>query len=806
MSKQGMQGSTASVRMAVLSALAALVVPAADAQESEIEPITVTAQSRSQSERDVPIAMQVVGEKQIGDLGAANLADINGYVPSLSVDASQPTQPVFYLRGIGASDFGIGTDAPVGVYVDGIYTGKTGGSLMNFNDVQRVEVLKGPQGTLFGRNSAAGAISIVTNEPEQAADANALVRFGRFDTVVTEAMVNAPLTDTTAVRLSAESKNSNGWVTNETTGQKMGGDATWGSRASFKWSPAADTKVVASWEHEALDQAARPGFSLVRVPAGTVPAIPATNAELINPLDAPLQNDAPDRESRTFDGLTVRVEMPLGAWRFSSNSAYRHFRSYNEESDDGTASTLTYLGTINAEVNSSFQQEFKLAAHDARLDWVAGASFYLVHADQASTVDTTTDSIDTLFSHNTGAPLFGLPLFGTLDQALGAPGLGLGNPWSEQMVNHSRSTAYSVYGDAIWHLAPATNLTAGLRETLDRKSVDWYVPAYSAPALDAQFAPYGGTFGQVAGSVLSALSGATVPPLTNIIFSNAAATAATPVSASHGWSNLSPRLVLDRKFGADTMAYASVSKGYQSGGFDVFSPLARFEPEHMTNFEVGVKGSVPAIHAAFEASLFRYRFTNLQNITLVSAGAVPVYDVTTSNQSAYGADLGGRVEVLHALSLFAAAEYLRQRYDQYSYADPLTGLPVSLDGQPVGTPLLTVSGGARLAWTTLGGRTELLVQGSHTSALRCNTQLIEEYSCLNTGTVQTGTAQSRVDLRLGWQTPDQHYGAALLVNNALNKQYVVTQQNGGQAAFTLGVPDATVTPPRFVGVELNASM
>jgi iron complex outermembrane receptor protein len=787
--------------------MAVLAAPA-QGDEDQLAPIIVTAQARIQTERDVPIAMQVVSAQQIEDLGAENLSDINGYVPGLYINGSQPTQPIFFLRGIGSGDFGIGTDSPVGVYVNGIYTGKTGGSLMDFNDVERVEVLKGPQGTLFGRNSAAGAISITTNEPTQDIDAEAMARYGRFNTVVLHGVLNLPLSDTAAVRLSAVSDRSDGWVTNETNGETMGGDGQWGTRLAFKWAPADDTKLLLTWEHELLDQPATPAFGLVRVPAGTTPTIPAAGSELIDPLTAPLENAAePNRETRNFNGLTARFEAKLRGVQFTSNTAYRHFDSYNAEDNTGTASELTYLGTINAESNASFQQEFKLASQNALLDWVAGASYYRVHADQVSTVDTNTNTIDTLFSNTSGPPLYGEPLFGVIDQALGANGLGLGDPWSEKAVNTSLTTSYALYGDVIWHVTPTTNLTTGLRETLDRKEVSWYFPPYSASALDAQFiAATGAPFGAAAGQILSAVSGQTVPPITNIIYSNAALTASSPIEAEHHWSNLSPRLVLDQKIGADIMAYASVSRGYNSGGYDVFSPLARFEAEYMTNFEVGIKGALPESRASFEGSLFRYKFTNLQNITLVSAGAIPVYDITTSDQSAYGADLSGSIEVVRDLTLFGATEYLRQRYDGYSYVDPLTDRTVNLDGQPVGTPALTITGGTRVDWSSFGGKTEFVLQSSYTSATRCNTQITEEYGCLNTPTVQTGTSQTRVDLRLGWQSQNRRYGIAALVNNAFNKQYIVIAPNGGLGAFTLGTPYGTVTAPRFYGVELNARL
>jgi iron complex outermembrane receptor protein len=772
-----------------------------------LETIVVTAQSRVQSENDVPIAMQVLGAQQIVSLGANNLSDVNGYIPGLHIDGSQATQPIFFLRGIGSGDFGIGTDSPVGVYVDGIYTGKTGGALMDFNDVSRVEVLKGPQGTLFGRNSAAGAISIVTNQPTRNNEAEATLRYGSHDNVVAHGMINLPLSDTTAVRVSAVSNHSDGWITNETTGQKMGADGEWGTRAAFKWAPSADTKLVITWEHEALEQPAAAAFGLVRVAPGTLPTIPVSDAELIDPLNSPLQNAAPSRETRHFDGESIRFETKLGPITLTSNTAYRQFHSFNAEDNTGTANPVTYLGTSNTESNSSFQQELKLAAQNPGLDWIAGASFYRVSADQTSTVNTNTDSIDTLFINNPGAPLYGLPLFGLIDQALDAPGLGLGNPWTEAMHNGSVTTSYSLYGDVIWHLTPSTNLTTGLRATYDKKSMSWYTPAYSATALDDQFsAATGAPFGETAGAVLSALSGAMVAPITNITYSNAAQTAATATSAEHHWTNLSPRVVLDQKLGDGTMVYASIARGYNAGGYDAQSPLARFDAEYMTNIELGIKSAIPAAHAYVEGSVFRYKFTNLQNITLVSAGALPVYDITTSDQSAYGVDLSGNIELTRHVSFFGAAELLRQRYDAFSYIDPLTGQSVSLNGQPVGTPALVATGGLRFNWLTFGGHTEFQAQSSYTSPTRCNTQITEECGCLRTPVVETGIAQTRVDLRLGWQAPNGHYGIAVLANNALNKQYLTLAPNAGVGAFTLGTPYATASAPRFVGVEVQAQL
>lgn len=132
-----------------------------------LDRITVTAQSREQELQEVPIALQVVNAQMLDDVAAQDLSDIDMFVPGLVVDGHQPTQPQFQLRGIRTDDFGIGTDPAVGVYVDGVYAGRGGGVLLPFTDVERIEVLKGPQGTLFGRNTAAGAVSIITHRPGQ---------------------------------------------------------------------------------------------------------------------------------------------------------------------------------------------------------------------------------------------------------------------------------------------------------------------------------------------------------------------------------------------------------------------------------------------------------------------------------------------------------------------------------------------------------------------------------------------------------------------------------------------------------------
>ena len=322
-------------------AQAAAPEAAASAPADDMQVVTVTAQGRKQEVQKVPISLQLVGPQDIAKVGAVNLSQISDFVPGLSVDASQPTQPSYALRGLGNGDFGIGTDAPVGVYVNGIYTGKTGGALLNFNDVKRVEVLKGPQGTLFGRNSAGGAISIVTNDPDSQHLVSGLVRVGNYGTVHAEGVLNQPLGEDLSLRVSAVGEKSDGWATNTVDGKKNPQARTWGTRMGLRWSPSDDTSAVLTWEHEDLNERPRPDWAV-----GTFDG--EGNVVFTDPRRTPLSNDVVGgKEARTFNGMNLRIEHELGnRILFTSTTGWRHFNSVNLEDNDGTADPSTYLAKI----------------------------------------------------------------------------------------------------------------------------------------------------------------------------------------------------------------------------------------------------------------------------------------------------------------------------------------------------------------------------------------------------------------------------------------------------------------------------
>ena len=797
---------SSSQHTALAASLAAAFLAAPARATDEVQSVVVTAQSRRQLEQDVPMTMQVISAREIQAVGAKDLADLNGYIAGLTVDAIEPTQPSFGIRGVRTGDFGIATDAPVGVYIDGVYTGKTGAALMNFIDVQHIEVVKGPQGTLYGRNSAAGAIAITSNQPGDEVDAAAHIRLGRFGRANADVMMNAPISGSAAVRIVAVRNGSEGWADNTATGKKSGGDKDWATRVSLRQDLDA-ARLVFSWEHERMEQYGRPAFGVVKNPSLPLRAYrgvydAAYTANFVNPLDAPLANDQQGSEGREFNGATLRVEAPLAGMTLASITAWRRFATHNLTDNDGGARPDLSLSTQDAKRARSFQQEFKVSGKTGMLDWIAGLSFYHNSEHQDAGAYVTTGTLDTLSRFNGGAPNFAR-LFGGL-AAAGMADIRADSvfSWDETHYSDVRTGSAAVYGDTIWRLTPNTNFTAGLRYTRDSKRMTWQVPGRVSPQLD----DFLNRFGPLAGVNASSFPA-------NVIFAGAAQLAAAPVSRQKSWSDWSPRLVLDHRPDPDTLLFTSLSRGYQAGGFNVFTPPnpasatragqdPSFEPVKMTNVEVGAKLSLPGIRATVNASLFAYRFNNLQDIQLYSVGTIPTYNVISSDQKAHGLDLDGRIRLATHAVLFGGLEYIDQVYTRYQRLDAGSHVALDLGGQPVGTPRLTAMAGVTLDWETASGRASVNFQGTHTTSRRCNSDTTA-LDCLRTARLKTGGATSKFDLRVGWDSPGSRYGVALIVNNVFDQRYV--QSLAGQTR-QYGAPYSNITPPRAIGVEFRASM
>jgi iron complex outermembrane receptor protein len=390
----------------------------------------------------------------------------------------------------------------------------------------------------------------------------------------------------------------------------------------------------------------------------------------------------------------------------------------------------------------------------------------------------------------------GFSLYGALTAALQANGLPftlLGDPWQENMINHNISKSEAAYGDVIWHLTDRLNLTTGVRFTRDQREFSWYNPERTATALDSTLATL---------QALGILDAFQVPIQTfqqNIEFNTPISTAA-PLVTSNSWTDTSPRAVLDYKLTPDLMVYVSATRGYQAGGYNFNLPGSHYEPETVWNYEAGLKSYIPDYKLFLNASVYYYKYSNLQTLNLVSNGNgdIPAYEVTISDQEAKGFELEAHWQATDALRLNVASAYIDSTYKNDIASDG-----TNLAGQSTGEPLWSVAAGIDyVIHHVAGGAIDVTLQDAYRGQSRCNADSVVQGNCLVTPTFKLGVAENRTDARIGWSSPDTHWGAALFANNLFNKQYVTGVSN--ISATTLGTPFASISAPRFWGVEVSA--
>ena len=773
---------------------------APDAAEStEMEAVTVTAQSRSQEVQDVPIAVSVVTEKQVENLVATDLSEIARYVPGLSVDAFDKTQPGFSIRGISTEGFSMGIDRAVGVYINGVYQTNGGGSLLALNDVQRIEVLKGPQGTLFGRNTAAGAISIVTNAPTNDFEATARGRIGNDGQRYFDGLLNMPLGETFGVRVSALTNRSDGWAEDAGTGRQYALDRQEGARIAIGGMLSDTWEMQLSFDHERLKEPQRLQIGVLPFLSNTTQRapFPPNPASYQDPRDVPIYQDVfGGRQTKGYDGGTLQFIGSLDWATFTSTTAFSESDLEHFEDQDGTNDPTVRLDSGVTQSGRTLYQEFKFAGANDRIDWVAGASYYREEGEQSNIVNSSTSTIDTLlFNQGIRNPCGG-PL-ACVDFAFGSAGFPyrlLGHDYSERVDNEMTSKSMAVFGDVIWHLTDRVNLTAGLRYTRDDKSFAWFNPLRLSPGLDRAFFDINGMglLSQIPPQLLFVLRN-------NIVFGNAVG---VRVKRDTDSSDTSPRLVLDYHFSDDVMGFVSASKGYKAGGFDGVQIDSEYAPEEVRNYEMGVKASFPELKMVLNASLFRYDYSDRQSLQLVpvtTPGGIPQYLVQSTDQTANGVDVEWMWKATQNLTLNLAGAYIDSEFEDGA----ATGSGVDLSGQPTGEPKWSFAAGANYAWELPSrGSMELNLQHAYRSEVRCNADSQFQGSCGSYGDFQVGPSQNITNLRLGWTSPDHRYGAALYANNLFDKQYV--RSIGGQGVSVLGTPVGTITPPRQWGLEFSA--
>jgi len=798
-----------------VSLLMALVSGAVSAQDAApeksddaalLDKVVVTAQGREQELKDVPIAVTVIDASVIDQLAATNIGELDGFIPGLETNSTSITQPRYSIRGISTGDFGVGTDPAVGVYIDGVYAARSGGAMLAFNDIERIEVLKGPQGTLFGRNTAAGAVSIITNKPTQNHEGKASIRIGSDGLTSMYGLYNLPITASSAVRFSFAANESDGWLKDDATGKNLNPTDNWASKIAWRTHFGNGTVLDVSWDHEEVDQLARPVIGVVPLNPYPYPAnFPADPNTYLDPFKAPVYNDVVgNQEARKFNGVTLQLYHSFEWASMTYSAAYRGFETINREDEDGTNRINLYLDTANVEDNTSYYHELKFNGMSGPVDWVAGASWYSEKAKQESRVNAYTDSIDTLYYNVIGFPLFSV-MQGFLND-FNVPASVLGTPWSETMYNTGDFSATAVFGDAIWHVNDRLNLTFGLRYTRDQKDFSWLNGPRVASDLDQTLAflasPAASNFLQLYYSQLDLID----PQLrylytSDVIFNYAAfpGVEGQTIRKKKTWSDISPRLVVDYRINDDLMLWGSYTNGYKAGGFNSVEINSQFDNEDVDNLEVGIKGSWQDIGLSVNTSIFHYVYNNKQSIRLDNnnASGIPQYLVDSSDEEALGWDLQVMWSATPNLGFMFSSQYIDQTYKNY-----VTSSNVDLSGQPTGLPVWSFATGMNYKWELPNAsRIEFSVMHSYRDGSRCNADSQNQGSCQVSPNFTVGEDQNKTDARIQWQSADDQWAVGAYVRNAFNNRYIGGV--GGLTRDVFGTPHTSLSEPRQYGMEIK---
>ena len=454
--------------------IGAVAAPVASAQTDEttadsgrrLNTVTVTSTKREQTLQDIPVAVSVVDEQTIEKAEILDLIDLQSVVPSLRVDQYQSSaQTAFRIRGFGNGDNNAGVEPSVGVFIDGVYRSRSAAQIADLPNLQRVEVLRGPQSTLFGKNASAGVISIVTQEPQFEQQGSVEASVGNLDLIRVAGDVTGPLNDKVAYSLAANYNSRNGYADELTTRTELNDRNRWGVRGQLLFTPNDDLKIRLIGDYDHADENCCYANNVVNGPTGAV--IFGLGGQLVP--NAPFSrevyyNFAPTAEVEN-SGISGQVDYDFDFATFTSITSLRNSNFQQDLDGDFTSADLiqkTYTGTDI----DTFTQEFRLTSQGGeKWDWMVGAFYFDESIDIESQLELGSDYrgyADFLSGGTLGfleSQILGVPV-GTFGQA------GIG--YDERFTVDNQ--AWSIFGTIDAYITDKLTATIGLNYTEDEKT------------------------------------------------------------------------------------------------------------------------------------------------------------------------------------------------------------------------------------------------------------------------------------------------------------------------------------------------
>lgn len=754
------------------------------------EPITVTAQHRGQIVTDVPIALNAYDGAFLETHGLRRYEDLAPLVPGFFASVQSPNNPSLNLRGISTDTLDPRAATRVSIFQDDVSISRTTGSVTEFFDLERVEVLKGPQSTLFGRSAETGAISLITRKPEAGTGGRLTVGAGNHDARSVAGFYNAPLAGERLLgRVAFTAVRRDGIVDNLADGSDLNGRETVAVRPSLRWIAPGDATTLDfsfQWQRDTPPGTA---FKSGVIPTSRGDTDPFTAAELNRGAELGLE--------RTVWGATANLTHTLSpAWTLHAVTGWRAFDS--EEEFDGDGSRLALLDSTDQSAARQFSQEIRLN-YDAggRFAAFGGLTYARERADQWIGVHIDERQLwpflagsfrDGLLAGGLPAALVNLavpamhpfipqarlpagfaafaavpPLAGLAPLA-GAP---LKPVHRDIYYQDAALDAVDLFLDGTWRATEKLELTAGARLSFEDQSTGYQVDPASAPS----------TLGFIFGAAPNFAVAPTAGRLTDS-------------DRASAWAG---RLAARYTFSPELSAYASLARGRRPEALVITSnDRFRVSEESLLSAEVGLKGRALQHRILWSAALFEYHYRHFHTLVQDPANAARYFALDAGRATGRGGEFSLQGVFTPGVQIFATYGYTDATFD----ATGENGQPQRFAGSTLRlTSRHTVALGATLAREHARfGRFECSPQWQYRSA-----HFFEDDNTRLGGTLrQPGFA--RVNLRLAWFSPGRRWEATAWADNVFDKEFLI---DAGNIGADFGLPTYVRGEPRLVGFDLT---
>lgn len=722
--------------------------------------IVVTARRRAERVQDVPIAAQALSGDTLQSYNLRTAADLSRIAPSLLFSGSFETVPKITIRGVGTNEFTANVNPAVGLYIDDVYQGLGAGQNFQLFDIARVEVLRGPQGTLFGKNSTGGAVQYFTNDPTDEVGGRVEIGVGRFGLFETEAALNVPLAEGVSLRVSGNTTDRNGYWRNLFLDTRDGRINRWAGRAKLKLNPTDDIEVVLKFAKGEADDDLRRSRQVGRLPSGSDLSGYVSGRRFFEGESDKFTFDRVDTTN-----MSARISVDFGSATLTSVTGYD--KAVRDSFEDTDQNPFELLNIFYPSDGRAFSQEVRLAGEAGNVKYVVGG-FYGRERQQNGIsltffdcfVDATCSVPRNAADLRVIASVFGVPTDGLTDAQVVAilpnalNGALAASRSTYDLSYRLRSRTLAGFAEATWAVTDRLNVTGGLRYTHEKRSFFGQSLAGGGAALGPGYG-FGGL---------------------------------PPADDSKAWDDVSGRLIVDFKPADDVMLYASASRAFRAGNYNggAFSQielaLPPVDPENVWSYEAGLKSQFFDRSLTFNASTFYIDFRNKQEFVAENA-QILLRNAASARTYGFEADVNWTLN--ENLNVTGGVALLNAKYKRF-----VTDLGDFSGNRLPNAPELSANGSVTY-------RTPLTEDVSGYVAVDVQHRTRTFYQA-NNDPVTSDDGFTSFDLRFGVNAVEDRLVVSAFVNNLFNVKYIVDSNDIGAPFF---VTVLTENLPRTWGIN-----